>query len=207
MRRVHAFLCATAWLVFAYVPAFGSDVASRVHALTLLLQVEQPASDRVLSEVKRELDAVLKDTGIVSDLRLFDQMTPYQEFGDLVVVRLRGECKLDARPVRRPDGPLAFAHTSDGQVLPFMEVMCDRIKGTIRPIMWGDQFRRADELLGRAMARVMAHELYHILGQTCEHGDSGIAKHSLTGRQLIADTLNFESKEVQRIQSVTQSGM
>jgi hypothetical protein len=149
----------------------------------------------------------MNQTGIVTDLRLFSEMTPYQEFGDLVVVRLRGECKLDARPLRRLEpGPLAFAHTSDGQVLPFMEVLCERIKATIRPVMWGEQFRRADELLGRAIARVMAHELYHIIGQTCEHGNDGIARHALSGTQLIMDTLEFHPEEVQKIQAGTGAG-
>jgi hypothetical protein len=207
MLRIHAFSFVFAWLVIASVPASASDVSSRLHALTLLLQFEQPAPDRVLAEARRELDSIMKHAGIVSDLRLFSEMTPYQEFGDLVVVRLKGDCRLDARPIRRGEsGPLAFAHTSDGQVLPFMEVLCDRIRGTIRPVMWGDHFRRADELLGRAIARVMAHELYHIIGQTCEHGDDGIAKHSLSGTQLIMETLEFQPEEVQKIQAGAGGG-
>jgi len=39
--------------------------------VTLLLQFEKPAPDRVLTEVKRELNEIMKDAGISFDLRLF----------------------------------------------------------------------------------------------------------------------------------------
>lgn len=201
MRPVTAYLSAAAWLVFAALPVGASVGPKHRSDVTLLLQFEQPAPERVLAEVERELNAVMRTAGIKFDLRLFTELSPYQEFQDLVVVRIKGECRLDPRPSPRADpGPLAFAHTSDGQVLPFMEVGCERIKAAIRPVMWGDHFRRADEILGRAIGRVMAHELYHILGQTCGHGDNGIAKHTLSGAQLIGETLSFDAEDVERIQ-------
>jgi len=87
----------------------------------------------------------------------------------------QGDCRLDARQIRRTDsGPLAFAHASEGHILPFMEVLCDRVRATIRPVLWGDQFRRTDELFGRALARVMAHELYHILGRRAGTATQGL---------------------------------
>jgi hypothetical protein len=198
---------AAAWLVFASLPTFATDVSSRLNKVTLLLQFEAPGSERVFEEIAYELQAVMKHAAISTELRLFSQLTPYQEFGNLVVVRMRGECRMDSRPVRRSDsGPLAFAHTSDGQVLPFMEVLCDRIRAVIRPVMWGDHFRHVDQLLGRAIGRVMAHELYHIIGQTSGHGGDGIAKHVLTGTQLIGDTLEFEPEDAERITSGAGGG-
>jgi hypothetical protein len=205
--RPASLLQAAAWLVLATLPAYASDVSSRLNKVTLLLQFEEPAPERVFHEIGRELQAVMKHADVVTDLRLFSQMTPFQEFGNLVVVRMKGECKMDSRPIRRADsGPLAFAHTSDGQVLPFMEVLCDRVRAVIRPVMWGDHFRRTDELLGRAIGRVMAHELYHILGQTSQHGEGGIANHTLTGGQLIGDTLEFDYEDAAKITMAAGGG-
>jgi hypothetical protein len=124
-----------------------------------------------------------------------------------MVVRVKGKCRLDSGPAPRTDkGPLAFAHTSDGKVLPFIEVSCDRIRSTIRPVMWGSQFKMADELVGRAIARVVAHEIYHVMTGT-QHSETGIARHALSGPQLIGDELLFEPEDVERmVLSASASG-
>jgi hypothetical protein len=58
--------------------------------------------------------------------------------------------------------------------------------------MHGGQLREGDKLLGRAMARVLAHEIWHITGNLHSHGKRGIAARSLTGAQLISDRLDFD---------------
>ena len=60
-------------------------------------------------------------------------------------------------------GYYAFTHVSDGNVLPFSEVECDKIASSIRPEMSKSQWHDRDSVLGRAMGRVLAHELYHML--------------------------------------------
>lgn len=190
MRPVSA-LCTLALLTAAPLAwCFGADpkIPARY---TLLLQSENPLPEKMLAEITTEVNSVMRYSGLHFEVQLFSEMTPNQEFQELAVVRVKGECRMSALPVRRMDGPLAFAHTSDGQVLPFMDVFCDRIRGSIRSAMWGDHFRRPDEVMGRAMARVIAHELYHIIGNTCHHSDSGISKHSLSGEQLVGEHLEF----------------
>ena len=70
-----------------------------------------------------------------------------------------------------------------------------------RPAMTADHLRRSEEVFGRAVARVVAHELYHILGRTCSHGHSGIARHSLSGQDLVAERLHFDGRDVERLQT------
>ncbi|MDZ4799594.1 MAG: hypothetical protein SGI92_15635 [Bryobacteraceae bacterium] len=142
---------------------------------------------------------MMRNAGFTFDLKLFSELGTAQEFSNLMVVRVKGSCKLDSGPAPRPEkGPLAFAHTSDGKVLPFIEVSCDRIRSAVRPVMWGDQFKIADELMGRALARVISHEIYHVVTGT-KHGESGIARHSLTGSQLIGARLAFEPGDLERM--------
>ena len=188
-----ALLCAAplAW-------TFRADLKAPAR-YTLLIQVENPVPARTLDEIRTELNSVMRMTGWDFDLLLFTDMAPNQEFRDLVVVRFKGECRMAALPVRRQDGPLAFAHTSDGEVLPFMDVFCDRIRGSVRAAMWGDQYRRADQIMGRALARIIAHELYHIIGKTSVHSPSGIANHSLSGEQLVSDKLDFTPEAMEAI--------
>ena len=198
MRPVTAF-CTLA-LLTATTPAWTFRAELKAPArYTLLIQVDNPVPDGILDAIRTELNVVMKSTGWDFDLLMFSRMAPHQEFRDLVVVRLKGECRINALPVKRQDGPLAFAHTSDGQVLPFMDVFCDRIRGSIRSAMWGNHYRNPDRIMGRGLARVIAHELYHIIGNTSEHDHAGIANHALSGEQLVADKLDFTPQSMEII--------
>lgn len=195
MRPVIAYIACLISLVVS-----GSLSAAPMRGTTLLLQFEQPGSERTLQEVRSELTTVMREAGFTFDLKLFSELSPFAEFNNLMVIRMKGRCKLDAGPAPKSDGgALAFTHTSDGKMLPFIEVACDRIRGTIRPVMWGEQFRQADALMGRALARVIAHEIYHIMTGTSSHGEKGIARHSLSGQHLIADHLAFDPDDIERM--------
>jgi len=43
----------------------------------------------------------------------------------------------------------------------------------------------------RAMARLMAHELYHVIEQTYAHARSGVAEPAFTVAELLSDRLEF----------------
>lgn len=157
--------------------------------LTVLVRVDDQLSPKSFEAMKAELKGMLDDVDIewrsLSDVRLGDT------FPDLVVVRFKGACEMDSIPPYLIDerGPtsLAFTHTADGQVLPFSEVECDRIRVAIRSVMHGDDFRHANALLGRAMGRVLAHELHHVLQNTKSHEKTGVNRSELTPTQLIAE--------------------
>ena len=96
-------------------------------------------------------------------------------------------------------GPLAFTHSTDGEVLPFSMVSCDRVRHSVESAMWGGDRARADLLLGRALGRVLAHELVHIVAKSSKHGVKGVAKTALSGGQLIADRLELDVDDVERL--------
>jgi hypothetical protein len=50
-----------------------------------------------------------------------------------------------------------------------------------------------DALYGRALARVLAHELFHVLAQTPHHAESGVAQSAVTGRSLLGFRFEFDS--------------
>jgi hypothetical protein len=45
---------------------------------------------------------------------------------------------------------------------------------------------------GRALGRVMAHEIYHIIGETTAHQTRGVAKAALSVQDLMGNTLDFD---------------
>jgi hypothetical protein len=119
-----------------------------------------------------------------------------EEFSDLVVFRMKGRCEMDTMPALLDErGPFAWAFTADGNVLPFGEVKCDRVRESIKTALRPADYRKADELFGRALGRVVAHELYHMLANTKHHGKSGVAKDALSAKQLISEKLDFSAHE------------
>lgn len=180
MRHV---ICALS-LLFCLVPPIQAGPN-----LTVLFQFENKHSSESLEVMKKELQSLM--TGIEVDWRLIEDLRAGESFPDLVVVKFRGSCQMEAIPPYLIDerGPaaLAFTHTSDGTVLPFSEVACDKVRLTIQSAMHGDDFRHADALLGRALGRVLAHELYHVIENTKHHQKEGVNRSALTGAQLIAD--------------------
>jgi hypothetical protein len=54
-----------------------------------------------------------------------------------------------------------------------------------------------DEAFGRALGRVVAHELYHVLARTLRHGVVGVAKACYSPVELTAVRFQFEPREVE----------
>jgi hypothetical protein len=173
-------------------------------SLTIVFQFDGLHSEKSLREMQRELGSIMQDSRIQIDWRERDQVTASDWFPNLVVVKFKGRCRLE--PVSDFFGapsPLAFTYSTGGSVLPFTEIECDRVRFSLRAAMWGGDYGRSDELLGRALARVLAHELYHILGDTKLHADKGIAQRALSGSRLIADQLQFGEAELERMHSAS----
>jgi len=168
--------------------------------ITLLLQFEKKHSEKSVQEMKREMLAIMKDTGLQLDFRSLKDFNPNEPVTDLVVVKFKGTCQMEPLPVLFDErGPLAFTHSTDGEVLPFSEVACDRVRQSVESAMWGGDRAKADMLFGRALGRVLAHELVHIVARTNKHGVKCVAKTSLSGVQLIADRLELDADDVQRL--------
>jgi len=194
MRSVAAYV-----ISFALSCAYGASVAPRATttSLTVVFQFDGPHSEKSFVEMKQELSAVLKDGGAQVDWRNRDQVSSSESFANLVVVKFRGVCRMEPAPYRDENaGPLAFSHTSDGIILPFSEVQCDRIRSSLRRAMSAGDYIRSDIVFGRAMARVLAHELYHVLAGTESHSREGVAQRALSGSQLMSDELELNPKQL-----------
>jgi hypothetical protein len=174
-------------------------VPKAASGLTLILRTTDPVPEETVRVLEREVVALLH---LPIAARLYADLLPNEQFANLVVIDLKGRCRVDARPAERLyAGALAFTHRSDGEILPFVDVLCDQLRNAIRPHMSGDHLRRTEVVVGRALGRVIAHELYHILGRTCGHGEKGVANDTLSGEQLLAENLEFEADDLQRIHS------
>src|SRR5262249_25045036 len=64
--------------------------------------------------------------------------------------------------------------------------------------------REREAAFGRALARVAAHELYHILARTAQHG-SGLSKALFSPKELLSDEFRFDERESEALRSPSES--
>ncbi len=152
-----------------------------------------------LREMGREASHILKESGV--SLRWHLGVPAQSVSGMLVVVKLVGHCEMDGSPAFLVPGPLGWAHEVDGTVLPFSDLACDNLRGAVESAIADGNPLRGNVLLGRAMGRVLAHELYHIVADTSVHGHDGVAQAAFTARQLTSGQLELGASEVAAVQS------
>ena len=181
--------------LLAAVPVMAEGV-------TIVLDFDGPKSDQSIAEMKREFTGIMKDTPLHFEFQTRAQAAGSTTSDNVVIVKFKGKCRFDPVPYLIDErGPMAFTFSTDGAVQPFSEVECDRVAQVVRPVMRGGDYARGDILLGRALGRVLAHEVVHILARSGDHGTSGIAKSALSGTQLIAPELRLEPDDVERMTS------
>ena len=167
--------------------------------LTVLLDIEQAHSQRALVEMRKELAKVFRPTHVNIDVRLRQDVKPEETYNDVVLVKLKGTCRMQNFAALMDErGPFAWTHTVDGKILPFSEVACGHIARSIQQAM-GDRVVDGERMLGRAIARVMAHEIVHMVGKSASHSQAGVFRHALSGSQLIADKLELDPEDVARL--------
>lgn len=185
---------------FAILLPLAAVTAAHAANVTLVLDFEGAHSVRAVKTMQQELNRVFESTNVRVDLKLKKEIPRNPVFADVVMVKMRGNCRWENyAPLLDERGAFAWTHTSDGVILPFSEVACDRVRQSIAEAMWGGQRREAENLFGRALARVVAHELMHILGQCPDHSQHGIFKHALSGKQLIAEKLDWTPADMARL--------
>ena len=172
----------------------------RSTAITLVLQFEGKPSAASVEVMKQEFDRIMQAAGLTFQYRLRSELDEGEAPAEIIYVKFRGECRMVSLPPLLDErGPFAITHSTEGQVLRFSEVACDRVRVSVRSAMHGDHFRQPEAMLGRALGRVLAHEVYHIIGGSAEHGKSGIAREGLSGAQLTSESLQLHPEDAQKL--------
>ena len=163
--------------------------------IAVVVQTDETFSPHAWQAMETESARIARQAGL--RVRFVERSkVATEQFADLVVFRMRGKCEMDTMPALLDErGPFAWAFTADGNVLPFGEVKCDRVRESVKTVLRPGDFKQGDALFGRALGRVVAHELYHMLANTKKHGKTGVAKHALSAQQLVAEKLDFSNHE------------
>ena len=161
--------------------AIGFSICCQAQTRTLALYAVPPKgldaeSTRVMQS---ELQRLLEPAGL--DVVWKDSRGSKREDYDLVVVGSFESCAPKEPGVT---SILADTSISNGRILPFFRVDCASL---IRMLDRSDSF-----VLGRGLARVVAHELYHIIAQTTAHHDTGVAKAKFSVKDLTSPRFELD---------------
>lgn len=185
-------------LSFAYANA-GDSHTSPPQTVAILFQFQQPYAQNALKEAERELKSLISDRTVKLEWHDRSSFEGKSTFSTIVVLNFLGDC--DPRSLSSFSGPmdswLARMHVADGVVLPFGDVNCDLIRALMNQ---GPQTARlSDKGFGRAVARVLAHELYHFITQSTEHSVEGLEKPAFSRSDLVMDGLQLDREERGRL--------
>jgi hypothetical protein len=183
-------------LLLAALPVFGGQQGATLAPIALYTQFQQEPPAGVLDAIHQELSSIMAPMGMHFDWRSLNTAHGSEVSVELAVVTFKGRCDVARIVPRTPHpGALGWTHISEGAILPFADIDCDGIRGFVQTGLLGLRAQDREETFGRAIARVLAHELYHIFANTQHHGAGGVAKAAYTVQNLLDNDFQFDEKE------------
>ena len=171
------------------------SICAQAQTRTLALYTELPRGLDLESSASmhEELQRLLAPAGIDVVWRRMVERKAGENFDLVAVTSFVGSCAADkAGSAAASTVSLADTSISDGHILPFFRIDCTRIIA-----MLGSQVEPGT--LGRALARVAAHEIYHIVAQTTEHQERGVAKAVFSVRDLTSARFDLDIWSIERM--------
>lgn len=182
----------------------SETVGSLTGELNVYLRPGVSLSPAVARWMKEESSLLMRSAGY--QVRWLDPLErPDVPGSSLVVVELGGTCAPPAHFSRPLDvGRLASTVVNDGRVLPFISVDCTALQNALASTLDREPRGRRDFLYGRAMGRVLAHEMYHVKTQTREHSRQGVAESAVSAGELISERFEFAHDALARLRASVQ---
>jgi len=174
------------------LPAFAQPAGERIPSVGVFLDFDNVPAKAPVETMKKEVESLLKSSGVTLDWRTTGNNHGDETFDGLVVLKFHGKCRVESwQSAGTAFGAgesraLGTTRVEDGHVLPFSEVKCDEVRqalGYLRPEANQGEKQKA---LGLALGRVVAHELYHVLAKTTVHAARGLARAAESLEELIA---------------------
>ena len=196
------FMKATLAFLLLFTPVHGANLGDQ-HPVPFRIYTvyEREPSASIQTLVREEVDKILTPLGWD-----FDWKSLYRDTG-LVSIRqatlyFKGECST-SNLTEYPSFPFTLGRTQLSMrhhIAPFASIYCDAIRAHVAHELLPQRPADRDAAFGRAVARVIAHELYHILCNTAAHASKGLRKATLNPHELTAeDSLYFQKNEAEKL--------
>jgi|GEM_PF-652292 len=188
----------------ATTPAANRAVAP---VLAVFYSFDQTPSPDTVAHMKEELARILAPTGMELAWRSLADNHGSENYPEVVVMRFRGACEISTPIIYNElgfesgiaAGPRELAETqrSNGKMLPFGDVECDQLRRYLSSTVAAERPANRNGIFGRAMARVVAHEIYHMLTGSAAHAKQGIARAAHSRQDLTARKFDFAKPETE----------
>lgn len=170
--------------------------------LRIYTQYRVPPDPSIERVMERELSLLVSPIGLDVAWRSLSGSSRGEVTPALVVVTFLGACNTGAWEIRNGyPRALAWTHVSDGVIIPFVDVDCDSLRNLIQGRLLRVDFRMRADLFGRAVARVIAHELYHVFAETKHHGKEGVAEPVFNATELLSEDFSFAEREFRTLRN------
>jgi hypothetical protein len=180
----------------------NQSVAATVAPVTLYIDFQQPVPQAVLEAVRDEVDSIMSPLGLRFDWQSLADFRPGRPSAAVAVAHFEGRCDVGGLVMRgNKVGSLGWTEISDGTILPFTHVDCERVRTFLQTTLLGYRLQDRERAFGRALGRVLAHELYHVYGDTAKHTARGVAKEKYSVADLLAADFQFAEKETRALRS------
>ena len=194
----------TVLLVLVSVAVVTQPLEAALHpvdrgTVTVILDLGEGRFADLAPSLRQEVSAIFRIPGLRISWRVLDESTPSEQFERLVLVRFLEAGPPATEATSTQYDRLGSVTQSNEAILPFVDIACDRVHHLVQEAIQDATVARQKELLGRACGRVLAHELYHILAQTSEHANRGIAKAAFTRTDLLEPDLTLTNSSIRRI--------
>ena len=192
-------------VVFA-IFCFSVCAQAQTRTLAVYSDSDRHLDSSVAHALQTELQRVMTPADIeIVSLQSGSKRAELPEVQLAVVGTFQGDCSVETLPDQRgravQSRTLAESSVSNGRVLPYFRVDCAGIIRTLSPVLRPLSVPMRESILGRALARTIAHEIYHILAQTTGHDKSGIAKASLSLSDLFSSQFDFNPESLRRMEA------
>jgi len=156
--------------------------------------------------MRRETADLFSEAGLTLAWRqrgISQEMKPTEP---AVSVRFHGHCQLEPHLWWALEtGPLASTQVMEGEIRPFIEVNCDRAAAVVSQDRGPFSEPLVTRAFGRALGRLVAHELYHYLTQSAVHGETELFSRVMRPGALTRESVRFEAGEIAALrQGVSQ---
>jgi len=176
------------WILPALLLA-GAALGRTPATVAVLAGFEAAPARTAVEAMQEELDELFAPAGVSLEWYPLEGLSHLGQPDAVVAVRFTGSCEwkwtTSARPV---SGALAWTARVDGELQPFITLDCPRIAALAGVPSYA--------LLGQALGRVLAHELYHYLTQQTAHTHTVLFRADFRPRDLLEPGLKFDPSEV-----------
>jgi len=192
---VRSSILSVALSCFSALPASSQSAPSPAAPVAIYTDFQQLVPTNVADALRAEVDAIMEPAGLQFQWRSLADFHGESAVA-LVVAHFEGRCNTEGLAMRgNQPGSLGWAEIRDGAIVPFIHVDCTRVRTFLQIDLLGRRSRERDPLYGRALGRVLAHELYHVLAVTPLHTAQGVAKEEFSAADLLAANFHLLKKE------------